>query len=640
MSLSGTNGRVPYDEEVGFLPTSKDSPDTNENEAGQKDTYRLLTREDLMQLDSKEPLWLRLRWGLFILFWIVWIGLLLAAILIIVFTPKCPPRPVLPFWRSSAGYWVNPFAYADSTGDKIGDLRGLVERLGYIKSTIGAGFIVLSSIFSGQFTNDQKTLGLVDDFYTIDPAAGTMEDFKYFVRSCHKNGIHVVLTMDFNSVSAKHSWTDSTSMLEPYPSGGRISRLGGDARTVIQGTGYYSVFGSQFVDLNLRESVTLDRVSDVAKFWLNEGIDGILLDNVAFYVENSAEPTAPITKELGSQWFAKYPTSQIYLNESVEVVRRIRKVVDEMSESSGKPKLLAVDAGNTGYGISEKEDPSMQYLGTKDSPAAHVVVSRQFVKQRGWKAPPTNPLVINNNILTYDMLSVGDRDSMALAAASTTDPRQSDLVALASTFLLPGTCLLYYGSELNEETKNTKFTADFYPFDEKTVFTGSKETDVLLSQLAMPWDQSGVGFSAMLSNVTSFTEYLKAFKFNETVESATSSGRGITSLSLVQDLVAIRKNESLLWGGFRMLQSSRITEELNFEVFERKAEGFPAFIIVLRKESNAVSGTFDFSSVCPSIIPKIIYPPNKNFPIDQPVSSQRVYLKSDGQPMIYVFKCE
>lgn len=46
--------------------------------------------------------------------------------------------------------------------------------------------------------------------------------------------------------------------------------------------------------------------------------------------------------------------------------------------------------------------------------------------------------MINNNILTYDMLSVGDRDSMALAAASTTDPRQSDLVALASTFLLPG----------------------------------------------------------------------------------------------------------------------------------------------------------------------------------------------------------
>lgn len=81
-----------------------------------------------------------------------------------------------------------------------------------------------------------------------------------------------------------------------------------------------------------------------------------------------------------------------------------------------------------------------------------------------------------------------------------------------------GTCLLYYGSELNEETRNINFTAEFYPFDEKSVFTGSKETDVLLSQLAMPWDQSGVGFSAMLSNVTSFTDYLKAFGINETVE--------------------------------------------------------------------------------------------------------------------------
>ncbi|KAH8861691.1 Neutral and basic amino acid transport protein rBAT [Schistosoma japonicum] len=297
MSLSGTNGRVPIDEEVGFLPTLKDSTDTNENNVGQKDTYCLLTREDLMQLDSKEPFWYRLRWGLFILFWVVWVGLLLAAILIIVFTPKCPPRPVLPFWRSTTGYWVNPFAYEDSSNDKIGDLKGLAKRLDYIKGTIGAGFIVLSSIFSGQYTNDLKTLGLVDDYFNVDPALGTMEDFKNLVRSCHKNGIYLILTMDFNSVSAKHPWTEFTYLLEPYSSK-KVSRLGGDARTVIQGVSYYSVFGSHFVDLNLRETGALDRIADVAKFWLNEGIDGILLDNVAFYIENGTESGAPITKEV------------------------------------------------------------------------------------------------------------------------------------------------------------------------------------------------------------------------------------------------------------------------------------------------------------------------------------------------------
>ncbi|KAH8861694.1 Neutral and basic amino acid transport protein rBAT [Schistosoma japonicum] len=124
--------------------------------------------------------------------------------------------------------------------------------------------------------------------------------------------------------------------------------------------------------------------------------------------------------------------------------------------------------------------------------------------------------------------------------------------------LNPGTCLLYYGSELNEGTENVNFTGDFYPFDEKTIFTGSKETDVLLSQLAMPWDQAGVGFSPALTNSTSFTEYLKRFGLRETVESATSSGRGATPFSLVQDLIAIRRNESLLWGDFRLLKSSLI----------------------------------------------------------------------------------
>ncbi|CAH8289799.1 unnamed protein product, partial [Schistosoma turkestanicum] len=84
------------------------------------------------------------------------------------------------------------------------------------------------------------------------------------------------------------------------------------------------------------------------------------------------------------------------------------------------------------------------------------------------------------------------------------------------------------------------------------------------------------------------------------------------------------------------------TEELQFEIFTRKAEGFPAFIIVLRKQStnDIVSGTIDFSNVCSCIIPKIIYPSNKILELHQPLPSPRVYLKSsDGQPMIYVFKC-
>ncbi|CAH8503990.1 unnamed protein product [Heterobilharzia americana] len=585
----------------------------NESKKELKDTYCLLTREDLMQLDSKEPFWLRLRWGLFILFWIVWIGLLLAAILIIVFTPKCPPRPDLPFWRSTIGYWVNPFAFKDSSGNKVGDLRGLVDGLDYIKGTIGAGFIVLTSIFSGEYTNEQKILGLVNDFYKLDDALGDMEDFKYLVKSCHKKGIYVVLTMDFNSVSTKHLWTEDTSLLEPYPKDKKFSRLGGDGKTIINGVDYYSVFGPNLVDLNLRESGALSRVIDVAKFWLNEGIDGIVLDNAAFYVENSAAP-----------------------NDSLSV-GKMRKLIDEVSQSSGKPKLLAVDAGNTGYGVGEKDDSAIKFLGTKEIPGAHVVVSRQFVKQRGWKAS-VNATLSESNIFTYSMLDTNARSSLALIAASTSDPRQSDIVALASTLLLPGTTLLYYGTELNVAPSNANFSFDFYPFDTKTILDGSSETSIL-SQLPMPWDQSGIGFSAALFNSTAFTNYIKNFNIVETVESATASGRGVIPFSLVQSLVTIRKNESILWGGFNLLKPTSITENLKFQIFERKAVGFPAFIIVLRNEHDVASGTFSFSSVCSSIVPRIIYPPNDKFTIGEAVTSERVYLHSEGQPLVYVFEC-
>nr|CAH8842174.1 unnamed protein product [Trichobilharzia regenti] len=636
MSLSGTNGRVPCDEEVGFLP-SKNNSDTNESNKASMDTYRLLTREDLLQLDSKEPMWRRLRWGLFILFWIVWVGLLLAAILIIVFTPKCPPRPNLPFWRSSIGYWVDPFAFRDSSDDKIGDFKGLVDRLDYIKNALGAGFVVVTSMFSGYYSNDEKILGLVNDFYTPDTAAGSIEDFRYFVKSCHRSGVYVVLTMDFNSVSTKHSWAKNASLLEPYKTG-KFSRLGEDAKTTISGSDYYSVFGANVVDLNLRESGALDNVIDVTKFWLSEGIDGILLDNVAFYVENAENPSDSLVSS-ESQWFKSYPTSQIYTNESLEFVQKIRKVVDEVSQSSGKPKLLAVDAGNTGYGVGEGEDTAMKFLGTKESPGAHAVVSRQFVNQRGWKATPSKAELTSSDIVTYDKLKVDDRHSMILTAASPSDPRKDDVVSLASTLLLPGTSLLYYGSELNIELKSAEFAFDFYPFDRKSIFPTSSNDNVLLSHLAMPWDQSGIGFSAALYNSTSFTNYTKDFGIGETVESASASGRGVTPFSLVQSLISVSKNESMLWGDFKLLESTPTTRDLKFQIFERRAEGFPASIVVLRKDESTASGTFSFSSVCPRIIPRVIYPPNDKFKIGEAVNSERVYLKSSGEAIVYVFDC-
>ncbi|GAA52432.1 alpha-amylase [Clonorchis sinensis] len=100
--------------------------------------------------------------------------------------------------------------------------------------------------------------------------------------------------------------------------------------------------------------------------------------------------------------------------------------------------LLAVDPGDCGYGLSDSVDKAIDFLGTKDHPAAHMVISRQFVEHRGWKEQPSIPSWQEITIRSYHPVTSNAKTALALTTATPSDHRHGDMVALASIFLLPG----------------------------------------------------------------------------------------------------------------------------------------------------------------------------------------------------------
>lgn len=223
------------DESIGFLPAEKHAAEGNMSNIHKVGS--LLTREDLIKVEAEEPCWRRARWVLLIIFWTLWLGLLATAIIVIVFTPKCPPRPTLGFWQTKVAYWVDPFAFKDSGTDRIGDLRGLSDSVNYIRDTVGAGYVILGSFLSGYFTNNKSELNLVDNLNKVDSSLGSMEDFRALVKAFHRAGLEVVITLDFNAVSMSHPWVNETSLLK---------RTAGDERVCCS---EYTTFANSFPEM-------------------------------------------------------------------------------------------------------------------------------------------------------------------------------------------------------------------------------------------------------------------------------------------------------------------------------------------------------------------------------------------------------
>ena len=201
------------------------------------------------------------------------------------------------WWRGAVIYQVYPRSFQDTTGDGLGDLNGITQRLAHIAS-LGVDAIWLSPFFK----SPQADMGYdVSDYCDVDPLFGTLDDFDRMLAEAHRLGLKVMIDQVISHSSDQHPWfkesrssrdnpkADWYVWADPKPDGTApnnwLSIFGGPAWEwdgVRKQYYMHNFLGSQ-PDLNFHNAEVQDALLDSVKFWLDRGVDGFRLDTINFY---------------------------------------------------------------------------------------------------------------------------------------------------------------------------------------------------------------------------------------------------------------------------------------------------------------------------------------------------------------------
>lgn len=197
-----------------------------------------------------------------------------------------------PSWRDGAFMQIFVRSYQDSNGDGVGDLRGLIQRLDYLRD-LGVTGLWLMPVHPSQ---DRDHGYAVLDYRAIAPEYGSAQDFQELLREAHARGMGVIIDYVLNHSAAQHPafrrsgssasnpfrdwyvWSASSpSQWSVY--GANPWRSGGAGY-------YYAPFWDQMPDFNLKNLKVVDWHLDNLRFWLNTGVDGFRFDAVGNLIEN------------------------------------------------------------------------------------------------------------------------------------------------------------------------------------------------------------------------------------------------------------------------------------------------------------------------------------------------------------------
>ena len=406
-----------------------------------------------------------------------------------------------PWWRGAVIYQVYPRSFADANGDGVGDLQGIIAKLDYI-----AGLGVDGVWISPFFVSPMKDFGYdVSDYRDVDPQFGTLGDFDTLLSRAHDLGLKVIIDQVWSHTSDQHAWFKESAAsrdgpksdwyvwadakVDGSPPNNWQAAFGGPSWTWnAQRRQYYlHNFLREQPDLNYWTPQVQDAILDVARFWLDRGVDGFRLDVINFIVhddqlrDNPAiqrKSAAPTTTRFQAHVFDRSRP------EALAFLARLRALMDTHPGSMTVGEVVDEPA------LSRQ----IEYTATPDrldtAYSFHLLHAR-----RGDAALFAEALQAWDGATGWPSWSLGNHDAERFPSrlSPAGDPKQARIL-MAVLMCLRGTIFLYQGEELGLPQAHVPFEQLRDPFAINAYVGGSGRDG---ARTPMPWtcDGPSAGFS-------------------------------------------------------------------------------------------------------------------------------------------------
>ncbi len=429
--------------------------------------------------------------------------------------------------RTAVFYEMFVRSFYDTNGDGIGDFKGIEQKMDYLKELGVDGMWIMPMMDSPSYHGYD-----VQNYYAVEPDYGTMEDFESMVKAAHERGIKITIDLVLNHSSSQNKmFTDFLSgkgsadfytTADEFDNTDESGPWGQNIWYSKSGKTYLATFQSEMPDLNYRSQNVREEAKNIAKFWLEKGVDGFRLDATLHLDDKKPEVT--------HNWWKEF-------NEYVKSINPDAFIVGECWLESNEEIAPFFADMDSSFNFKLNMDV-INFLNGKDIDLAGNIETGDKI-YRGYA----------DNYIDTTFLSNHDTDRIAYAVKG--DKNKTRMAAVLS-MTLPGSPYIYYGEEIGQ--KGAGDTPARAPFEWYASNSGSGLTT---------WIQNGLN------------------RANDGI-SVEEQINGDSLLNYYKKLIKLRKENKEL---FTTIPKKLNTPE-GIYGYESKGNGYKIYVMLNRSNSN------------------------------------------------------